>query len=70
MVDIGDIAVRLQRQDDVVGSCRYFQDGYFIILAIFTAEGCGEVINMCKIMNESGETSWIIDRKLQVVVRL
>ena len=69
MVDIGDIAVRLQLQDDiVVGSGCLFNEGYFLILAIFKSEGSGEVIQVCKIMNETGETSWILDRKLQVVL--
>jgi hypothetical protein len=68
MVDIGDIAVRLQLHDDVVVKERsLFNEGYFLIVAIFRVEDCEEVVQVCKIMNEIGETSWILDRKLQVV---
>lgn len=71
MLDIGDIAVRMQRQEDVVDVYRCsFRDGYFIILSVFQSETRGEIIDVCKIMNELGETSWIAASKLRVVSKL
>ena len=70
MLGIGDIAVRIQQRNEiVVGSCSYFEEGYFLVISIFKCEGPDEVIHICKIMNECGETSWILDKKLQVVFK-